>query len=100
MVENKTLTITLTKPFSFEGKEYKEVDLSGIEGFTADDLEEVTNQWRIASGQGVAVLQEFDVLWTAFAAARASKLPVEFFRKLPGKDAIKVRDTISKYFRG
>lgn len=96
---NKNLIVKFGKEYVFEDKKYLQVDLSGIEDFTADDLNEIDSQWKIASGSGIAALQEFDLLWTCFAAAKAAKLPVEFFRKLPGRDAIKIRDVVTGYFR-
>lgn len=76
------------KPYSFEGKEYTEVDLKGYESFTTQDLIEINTQWKAARGN--ALLPEFDLQWNCFAAARATKLPVEFFLGLPSKEGKKV----------
>ena len=35
------LNVKLRKPFSFEGKEYTDVDLSGLENLTGRDMEEI-----------------------------------------------------------
>ena len=35
------LNVKLRKTFSFEGKEYTDVDLSGLENLTGRDMEEI-----------------------------------------------------------
>ena len=76
------------KPYSFEGKEYTEVDLKGYESFTTQDLIEINAQWKAAKGN--ALLPEFDLQWNCFAAARATKLPVAFFLWPPSREGKKV----------
>lgn len=89
--EEKTI-VTFRKPYNFEGKEYKEVDLSNIENLTADDLVE-TEKIFSASG-GFSMVPELSPLYAFTIASRASKLPLEFFRHLPIKDGLAVKNTV------
>ena len=94
-----SMVVKFEKKYAFEGKDYTEIDLSGIQDFSGRDLSEIDQQWKTASKSAITVLQEFDRLWCFFTAARAAKLPVEFFYGLPGKECVKVCDTITAYFR-
>lgn len=97
--ENNELIIKLSKKYTFEGKDYMEIDLSGIQEFSGRDLTEIDQQWKTASKATFAVLQEFDRQWCFITAARATRLPVEFFYGLPGKECVKVCDAVTAYFR-
>lgn len=94
-VEDEGLTIKLSKPYTFEGKEYTEVDLSGIEKMTAEDMIAVN---KILERNGhVGTMPEVTIEYVVYMAARAAKLPVEFFKGLPMKDAIKVKGRITGF---
>ena len=88
--------IELKKPYLFENQEYTEVDLAGLESLTAKDLIESERQFA-ASGQ-VAAINEMNIGYVCIVAAKASKLPVEFFEKLPANEAIKVKNTVTGFF--
>ena len=45
-------------------------------------------------------LPEMTVEYVQFIAARASGQPVEFFKGLPPKDAIKVKNRVTSFFYG
>lgn len=92
---NETLIVTFNKPYTFEGKEYKEVDLSGIEDLTGNDLLEVD---KISSAaNAVALVPEMTLSYNAAIAARVSKQPIEFFYQLPAKDALKVKNAVMTF---
>lgn len=86
------LIVIFNKPYSFEGKEYKEVDLSKLEDLTGEDLLEADKQFT-ASGQ-FAVMTEMTMGYCFILASIATGKPVEFFQKLPAKDAMKVKGTV------
>ena len=71
--EENTLVMKLDKPFTFEGQTYTEVDLSGLEDTTAADLQ---------------------------AVARVAHLPLEFFERLPAKEAIKLKGIVVGFLYG
>jgi hypothetical protein len=89
-------SIKFKKPYSFEGAEFTEVDLSGLESLTAKDLMEADKQFT-ATGQ-VAAVNEMSLGYACIIAARVSKKPVEFFENLPAQEAIKVKNTVSSFF--
>lgn len=88
--------IEFKNPYSFEAKEYSQVDLSGLELLTAKDLIDAEKQFA-ASGQ-VAAINEMSIGYVCIIAAKASKQPVEFFEKLPANEAIKVKNLVTGFF--
>jgi hypothetical protein len=88
--------IEFKKPYTFESQEYKEIDLAGLESLTAKDLMDAEKQFA-ASGL-VAAINEMSMGYVCIVAAKASKLPVEFFEKLPANEAIKVKNEVTGFF--
>lgn len=96
--ENKRtpLTVRFKKPFVFEDKKYTSVDLNGLEDLTGTDMKEVEKMLR---EMGVSSFQaDFSVEGALLYAARAAKLPVEFFEVLPLKEARKVKVKVQNFF--
>lgn len=75
--------VVLKKPWTFERKEYTEIDLGGLEDMTIQDAIEV--QTDLFGQQEVAssLLCETTTSFAMAIAQRASGLPIEFFKKLP-----------------
>lgn len=88
--------IEFRNPYSFEGKEYTQIDLIGLESLTAKDLIDAEKQFA-ASGQ-VAAINEMNIGYACIVAAKASQQPVEFFEKLPANEAIKVKNAVTGFF--
>lgn len=88
--------VKLSKTYEFEGSRISEVDLTGIENLTADDM--IRAQQALTMQNHVAVQLESDPKYCMMIAAYASELPSEFFYKLSIKDATKVKNTVSAYF--
>ena len=80
--EENALVMKLDKPFTFEGQTYTEVDLSGLEDTTAADLQAV--------GRFV----------TKKNPAANPHLPLEFFERLPAKEAIKLKGIVVGFLYG
>lgn len=97
--EEDSLVIKLKKPYQFEGKEYTEIDLSGLEELTAADMIALENQYDRKS-PGINVMPEVKVGYAVMMAARAAKLPVEFFNGLPPKEAMKVKNRVMGFLFG
>ncbi len=97
--EDESLVIKLKKPYQFEGKEYTEIDLSGLEELTAADMIALENQYDRKS-PGINVMPEVKVGYAVMMAARAAKLPVEFFNGLPPKEAMKVKNRVMGFLFG
>lgn len=95
-----SLVLKLTKPYIFEGKTYKELDLSGLENVTAGTLESVGRQVSKKNpGINPAVL-EMSTPFCHMLAGRVAKLPLEFFQRLPAKDGIALKSLITNFLYG
>ena len=93
--ENKEGEVIFKKPYSFEGKEYKSVDLSSIEDLSGEDLLEAD---RIYSGNGqFSPVPELTLPYSFAIASKAAKLPLEFFQKMPAREALKVKNTVVRF---
>ncbi|WP_313891121.1 phage tail assembly protein [Psychrobacillus sp.] len=85
-------TIQFNKPYNFEGTDYKEVDLSGLDNLTTSDLLTVEQQFNAAGN--FAVMNELSLGFTMLVAAKASGKPIEFFHRLPAKEGFKVKNEV------
>lgn len=95
----ETLVISFKKPYLFEGKEYTGLDLSGLEEMTAADMIAVESQYD-RRYPGINVMPEVKVGYAIMMAARAVKLPVEFFDGLPQREAIKIKNRVMGFLFG
>ena len=96
--EEESLILKFRKPYTFENKEYTEVDLSGMEDMTTADLCAVG---KIMTKQGmVTPMPEVTVDYAMYMAARASGKPVEFFKGLPPKEGIKLKNMVTGFLYG
>jgi len=92
--QESDLIVKLSRPYNFEGTEYTEIDLKGIEQLTTDDLAEAQSEME---GTG-SLVPELDYGYIMIVAAKATSLPIEFFKGLPAKDGITVKGEITSYF--
>ena len=93
--EPETL-LKLTKPYKFEGHEYTEVDLAGLDSLTASDMiaaEKYLNRTGI-----ISPIPDMTMEYVCFIAGKTSGLPVEFFKGLPPRDATKLKNKITGFF--
>ncbi|NPV30558.1 MAG: phage tail assembly protein [Firmicutes bacterium] len=75
--------VVLSKPFVFEDKEYREIEMD-LEGLTGRDL---INAANVAKTLGdPSPVAELSKAYLAAVAARAAKVPVELITSLPAKD--------------
>lgn len=98
--EPEDLVLRFGKPYKFGGQEYTEVDLSGLEDVTAGALE---NVGKIAAKKNPGMnpaLQEMSLTFCIYMAQRVAKLPLEFFEKLPAKEAIKLKTMVTGFLYG
>lgn len=98
-IEEGSMIVRFKKPFRFEGKEYTELDLSGMEDMTGADMIAV-NKIMHRTSAGIDVMPEVSVEYAFHFAARASKLPFEFFTSLPPKEAMKVKNRVMGFLFG
>lgn len=96
--EDSTMVLKLAKPYKFEGETYTEVDLSGLEDATAADLSAVG---KILAKQGVvSPMPEMTMDFSQYMAARVTHKPVEFFQKLPAREAVKLKNIVTGFLYG
>lgn len=88
--------IKFKRPYTFEGKEYTEIDLSGIEELNATDL--IQTQKMLSDKAIGTMVPELNYEYNFMLAAKATKLPMEFFYGLPGQAAVSVKTMVSQYF--
>ncbi len=73
--------VTFDKPYTWEGKEYKEVDLSGMETMTVQDMVDV--QKKLSGDTAAILMMETTTIFAQEMAVKASGKPVEFFKLMP-----------------
>lgn len=98
-VENEEkLVVELSKEYAFEGKKYIKIDLSGLDDLTAEDMISVN---RILSRNGnTDILPEMTLEYACVLASKGSDLPIEFYKSLKPKDALKVKGCITHFLYG
>lgn len=96
--EENTYLVLFKKPFVFEGVSYESVDLSGLEELKAGDMIAVNK--IIERGGTVNVLPEMSLEYACLISSRASGKPVEFFKNLPPKEALKVKNRVTSFLYG
>ena len=94
----KSITVRFSKPYKFEGKEYTELDLSGLEDITAENM--IAADKYLVANSVMSVQPEANMLYTLFIASSVTGLPIEFFRALSPKDAIKIKNRVTVFFYG
>lgn len=89
--------VELGKPFNFEGSEYTEIDLGGLDNLTIRDAADVQKalfgQKEVAS----TLVCETTTSFAVAIAARASGLPIEFFKLMPRGAGMRVRRAVQNY---
>lgn len=96
--EDDKLVIKLSKPYRFEGKTYGEIDLHGLEDLTAADM--IAANRLLSRNGNVDFLQEMTLEYACTLASKGSEHPVEFFKGLPPKDAMKLKSRITGFLYG
>ena len=97
-LEDNPHYVKFRKPYLFEGNRYDGIDLSGLESLTAQDMLE--GEKYLARNGVMTALPEMTMEYVCFMAVLASDKPIEFFKGLPPKDAIKVKNRITGFFYG
>ena len=89
--------VEFSRPYTFEGKEYTVLDLSGLENLTSQDL---FNASKIFSTEDyISPRPEADPKYCCLLASIACGMPREFFNGLPLRDGMKVRDCVFNFFK-
>lgn len=88
------IVVELSTPYTFEGQEYTEIDITKIQEMTIKDAIDIQSQ--LFSEQEVAgmVVSETTTAFTRALAAKASGLPIEFFKLAPRNVSRKISQTV------
>lgn len=98
--EPEDLVLRFSKPYKFGGQEYTEVDLSGLEDTTAGDLARCAKiTTRKHKGLNTATL-EMTTEYSITMAHIVTKLPLEFFERMPSKSAIELKGIVVGFLFG
>lgn len=97
VIENE-LMVRLAREHKFEGKTYQKIDLTGLEELTASDLIEVSK--TLDKTGNVSFQQELTIEYACILCAKATKQPIEFFKSLHPKDAIKLKNRVVGFLYG
>lgn len=97
--DEDSLILKFKKPYKFEGKEYTEIDLSGLEDLSAADMIAV-NKYMDRTATGIQVMPEVSLEYACVLASKATKMPIEFFTGLPPKQAIKIKNRVMGFLFG
>lgn len=95
---NSESILKLSRTYDFEGTKVSEIDMSGLESLTANDMIKA-NKVLNTSGN-VTVLPETNLEYTLVIAASATEYPIEFYKALAPRDAIKVKNRVTSFFFG
>jgi hypothetical protein len=95
MEEKNEYTVEFRKPYTFEGEEHKEVDLSGLDNLSTKDILDADKRFA-ASGQ-TALMNEMVTGYCLIVASKASGKPIEFFEQLPASEGLKVKNVVMAF---
>lgn len=90
-VENHVMQ--LEKPYFFEGREYREIDLNGVADLNS--MQESAAENRMAREGFVVTETSFNYLYACVIASMATGLPEDFFTGLPICEAVKLKNAVN-----
>lgn len=97
-VEQESTVLTFAKPYKFEGKTYEKIDLGGLENLTAEDMIAAE---KFLSRSGIySPIPEMSTQYVCEIASRVTDQPIEFFKGLPPKEVIKLKNRVTNFFYG
>lgn len=95
-IQEEPYKVKFSKSYSFEGKDYTEIDLSDIKNLTGKDL--TAAEQIFASSGNMAPITEMSIGYACIIAHKATNKPKEFFENLPANEAIKVKNVVMGFF--
>lgn len=96
--EDAPFLVRFHTPYKFEGQTYIELDMSGLDNLTAKDM---TAAESYLTRRGiVSALPEMTLEYASYIASIATGQPLEFFKGLSPKNAIRVKNMVTSYFFG
>lgn len=92
--EEKEGVITLSRPYKFEGKDYTEIDLSGIEKLKVQDAIDAQKQLFNEREIAATIMSETTTAFARIIAAKATGKPIEFFKFAPHRVSKRVNQMV------
>ena len=92
------IVVELSRTYKFEGEDVSSIDFSGLEDVNAETMIKA-NKTLTTSGD-VSVLPENSLHYALVIAAGCTAYPIEFYKTLKPRDAIKVKNTVTNFFYG
>ena len=96
--EDPPTLVRFSKPYTFEGETFTEIDLAGIENLTTADM--TAAEKHLVKNNQVSATPEMTMEYVCYIAMLSTDKPIEFFRGLPVKDAIKLKNRVTNFFYG
>lgn len=88
--------LVLSKTVKFEGQEYKEIDLSGLNDITTRDLK-LARRMMNNSGSSLEFYTERSVEFACYIASIITGKPVTLFDSMPAKDGIALKNMVTHF---
>lgn len=95
--KDRELLLKLKKPVTFDGKEYKEIDLSGLMDLKAKDLV-LARRMVLTNGAGVDIYMERTLEFACYIANIVTGKPVSLFMELSSEDGWTLRNMVADFF--
>ena len=96
--EELDLLIQLSQEYNFEGDKIRQIDLRGLENITANDM--IKANKVLTNSGSISVMPEISLEYDLVLAASACGIPVEFFKQLKPRDAMKVKNRVTSFLFG
>lgn len=91
--ETENHIMQFEKPYFFDGKEYKEIDLNGVADMNA--MQESAAENRMAREGFIVTETSFNYLYACVVASMATGLPEAFFTGLPVCETAKLKNAVN-----
>lgn len=91
------MVIEFKKPYTFDGNEYKEINID-LDSLTGADLLRVGKQYKKEGNS--SPMKTLDETYHVMVAAKASGQKVEFFENLPAPEFVKVTTEVMAFLTG
>ena len=92
----------LSKPFTFEGENYTELNMAAFQDITGQQISDVErtfkNQYSLTTADYDAL--EFNLNYIFLLCSFVLNKPVEFFQALPAVDAVKLKYKVVRFLAG
>lgn len=95
--KNDWKVIRLSKAVMHMGNPVRELDLTGLDSLTLDDMTELYNLYEELGGTGT-IMQESSLLFAKLVMQRLTGLTMETLGQIPAKDAVKLKNRLYRFF--